>query len=331
MTTIDHRTQRPVSAAGCTETGLWKAASDRWCIVVADDHGPEWAPTCSSGERQSPAQYSRLGESSTLLHRALCRALRLAPASQVLLTALEEYREHWEPSAWCLKPEHRFICDHRAASLLTGAAALLSISSKDPSAVVTILPARCYVAHEWVLSAALDLAIARLPHIAEGVLTLGMIDAIESLDEDYLVATRAQSDRSLTALGFARRPAYGVATHLREQGALIASGIMIGYAGAFAAHISKHWPGLTLQLLNLLNAAAGANVECEIPANLPRGVPKPVICSLRWQPPCFTQRVFRVRGCGWSGLKSAQAVARVSGYLATARFAEFSMATGEGA
>ena len=319
MSTIDYRTQR-----------LRRPASDRWCIVVADDHGPEWAPICLSGERQSPAQYSHLGESSTLLHRALRRALRLAPASQVLLTALEEYRECWEPSAWCLKPEHRFVCDHRAASLLTGAAALLSIASKHPSAVVTILPARCYVAHEWVLSAALDLAIARLANVSEGVLTLGMIDAIESLDEDYLVATRVPPGRGLTALGFARQPTYWVARHLRERGALIASGIMIGYAGAFAAHISKHWPGLTSQLLNVVNAAAGANVECEIPANLPRGVPRPVIRSLRWQPPCFMQRVFRVRGCGWSGLKSAQAVAKVSGYLATARFAEFAMAAGEG-
>src|SRR5580704_12785768 len=120
----------------------------RWCIVVADDHGPEWAPMVADGKKHSPVQYSGFGGSATLLQRALHRATRVAPASQILLTALEEYREYWEPNAWFLRPEHRFVCDNRAASLLTGAAALLSIAAKSPSSVVTVLPARCHVLQE---------------------------------------------------------------------------------------------------------------------------------------------------------------------------------------
>lgn len=301
----------------------------RWCIVVADDHGPEWAPMVAAGKKHSPVQYSGFGGSATLLQRALHRATRVAPASQILLTALEEYREHWEPNAWFLRPEHRFVCDNRAASLLTGAAALLSIAAKSPSSVVTVLPARCHVLQEWILSEALERALTRLPGLAEGVLTLGMIDAAEGIDEDYLVAARAPVGAGFTVQGFARRPTSWVARHLRDNGAMIASGIMIGYAGAFTAHISKHWPGLSLKLLKLIDSAYRAGAECEVPMDLPRGIPKPVLKSLRWQPPSFPQRAFRVRGCGWSGLKSAHSVAKVSSYLATAGSYESSSQTFE--
>ena len=128
----------------------------RWCIVVADDHGPEWAPLMRAGERPSPVQYARLGGSSTLLQRALARAARIVPTARVLVTAMEEYREYWEPALWHIRPQNRYVCDNRAASLLTGAAALLTIAAISPSSVVTILPARCHVAREWILERALD-------------------------------------------------------------------------------------------------------------------------------------------------------------------------------
>jgi hypothetical protein len=148
-----------------------------WCIVVADDHGPEWAPTVQLGESPSPVQYSRLGGSSTLLQRAMRRAARMAPPSQVMITALDEYREYWEPSVWYVRPENRFVGEIRATSLLTGAAALLSIAHLSPSNVVTILPARCHVAQEWILRAALERALSILPGVREGVVTLGMVSA----------------------------------------------------------------------------------------------------------------------------------------------------------
>src|SRR5580704_1853281 len=205
--------------------------NSNWCIVVADDHGPEWAPTVQLGERPSPAQYSRLGGSSTLLQRTMRRAARMAPPSQVMITALDEYREYWEPSVWYVRPENRFVGENRATSLLTGAAALLSIAQVSPS----------------------------------------------NVDEDYVAVTRARTGAGFTVLGFARRPTSWTARLLVQQGAMIASGIMIGYAGVFAAHISKHWPGLTQILARMSAAAAAAGSECEVPMDLQRGVPSPTM------------------------------------------------------
>jgi mannose-1-phosphate guanylyltransferase len=266
-------------------------------------------------ESRVPAQYSRLGESSTLLQRALKRAVRIAPASRVMITALEEYRDYWEPALWCVRPQNRFVCENRAASLLTGAAAVLSITAASPSSIVTILPARCYVAREEVLRQALSHVLSMLPRVSEGVATLGMVDLNDGVDEDYLVGANVSAGPGLRVEGFARRPTAWIARRLRHQGAMIASGIMVGYAGAFAAHISKHWPGLTLKLMQLVAAASAAGEECEVPMDLQAGVPKHVLRSLRWNPPSFPQRVFCVRGCGWSGLKSAQAVVRMGPWL----------------
>jgi mannose-1-phosphate guanylyltransferase len=288
-----------------------------WCIVVADDHGPEWAPVTNVEESPAPAQYSRLGESSTLLQRALRRASRIAPAPHVMVTALDEYRDHWESALWCVRPQNRFVGDNRAASLLTAAAALLSITTASPSSIVTILPARCYVAREDVLRLALEHVLSMLPRVSEGVATLGMVDMNEGIDEDYLVCARAGTGPGLIVDGFARRPTAWIARRLKNQGAMVASGIMMGYAGAFAAHISEHWPGLTLKLTQLAATASAAGEECEVPMALQAGVPKHVLRSLRWNPPSFPQRAFCVRGCGWSGLKSAQAVERMSTWIST--------------
>jgi hypothetical protein len=87
---------------------------------------------------------------------------------------------------------------------------------------------------------------------------------------------------------------------------------MIGYAGVFAAHISKNWPGVARKLSQVVAAAAIAGAECEIESSLNRGVPPAVLHALRWHPPAFPQRVFSVYHCGWSGLKSARAIAHVS-------------------
>jgi hypothetical protein len=62
-------------------------------------------------------------------------------------------------------------------------------------------------------------------------------------------------------------------------------------------------PGLRVYLLRVYNYMA-------------LGLLLTVLRSLRWHPPSFAQRVLAVRRCGWSGLNSARAVARVSEFAA---------------
>jgi hypothetical protein len=84
-----------------------------------------------------------------MLQKALHRAVRLSAAAQVLATAAEGHRTHWQGALWCVRPEHRFVSECPGWSALTTASAVLWIAARAPSALVTILPARCYVADEW--------------------------------------------------------------------------------------------------------------------------------------------------------------------------------------
>jgi len=287
-----------------------------WCVVIADDHGHDWAPVLNTHEAPSPVQYARFGGSTTLLQRALARATHIAPASQVMVTVLDEYRDFWEPSLWFVRPEHRFVCEGRAESTLTSAAAVLKIADASPSNVVVIAPARVHVLRESLLAAALDRALCTLPSIPEGVLTFAMIDEECGVDEDYLVLDRASVRSPALVLGVARRPSSWVANHLRLQGAMIASGVMIGYAGVFAAHISRQWPGLTRKLNRAAYAATAVSAECEISSRLSSRTARLTLASLRWQAPTLKQRALCVNGCGWNGLRSARAVARTYDYIA---------------
>jgi hypothetical protein len=300
----------------------FEPTGSRWCIVVADDHRADRA--IGLERHSAPVQYCRLGEGATLLQRALHRATAIAPSSQVLISAFEEHRASWEPSLWCIRPEKRFICEDPKGLQLSVAAAILSVAARSTSDIITILPARCHVAHESILRRALNLALGELPGIPEGAVTLGMLDPEAGVDEDYLLVGRARVGRALRVDGFARKPVPWVARRLRQHGALVASGILMGYAGVFAAHISKHWPGLSKKLAQSIAAATVRGEECKINSVVNRGEPPALPDSLRWRPSAFRQRVIGVCNSGWSGLKSPQAVARMVEFLCSSAEAEMS-------
>jgi hypothetical protein len=102
---------------------------------------------------------------------------------------------------------------------------------------------------------------------------------------------------------------------------------MIGYAGVFAAHISKNWPSITNKLSQVISTAAAIGEECEIASSLNRGVPLAVLHSLRWHPPAFPQRAFSVLSSGWSGLKSPRSIARRLEFLSSRSESGFTGAT----
>lgn len=281
-----------------------------WCVVVADDHGPEYVPAMVDRTTAAPVQYCGFGEPTTLLQRALHRAKRIAPIGQILVTVREENRELWEPALWFIRPEHRFVSDSRSAGPLAMAAALAAIATDSIANVVTILPSRCYVANEWIFCAALEQLQAVLPRIPEAVGTLGMIDIDEGLDEDYLVPCASRGGPGLPVQAMARRPAGWVARHLRQHGAMVASGILSGSVHEFTRHAFKQRPGLDKALDTAVRISAKG--ECLVSAPGFHALPDSVLRPLIWWPPTFPQRAIRVYRCGFRGLKTARAVMRMT-------------------
>ena len=286
-----------------------------WAIVVADDHGYESGMPSSGDGQAAPLQYCQLNGRRPLFQDALRRALRVAPVSQVLVTARDAYRAYWEPALWFMGPQHRFVSTQAGMSWLTTAAAILAIAYKAPDSIVTLLPGRCFVSHEATLMEAIDRAMALLPAVPEAVISLGMQDLDAGIDEDYLVPRKGERQFLQPLLGVARRPLPWIARYLHAEGALVASRVTCSYARTLAAHICLVWPGLASSLIEQILAGAAERPEGGLRICIPKGLPRAILRSRLWYPPALPQRALRVTACGWSGLRTARAVARISSFL----------------
>jgi hypothetical protein len=80
---------------------------------------------------------------------------------------------------------------------------------------------------------------------------------------------------------------------------MVASGILLGYAQAFAARINKYWPHLAQGLIHTLEKDPAAEVERKFSAFAYRQIPRLAMHSVRLSPPTFPARAFAVQGSGW--------------------------------
>ena len=293
----------------------------RWCIVVADAAGPEWPFSQGINVQSTPVQFCGFAEPTTMLQKALHRAGRISHPARVMVTAAEAHRSHWQQALWFTRAEHRFVSESPGWSLLTTAAAVLSIAVQTPTALITLLPARCYVADEWTLTLALHRALSERRLLSEGILTLGIMGS--GLDEDYLVL-REPDDRPTIAVAYtAQRPTQWVARDLVRGGAVVASGIYIGSASALAALLHRYWPTLTRKILRHLEQSHLPGVENRITTALAQEALHAAARPFWDRPPWLTLRALRVAQCGWSSLGSTEAIKRIATPQPDARAAGF--------
>jgi mannose-1-phosphate guanylyltransferase len=243
-----------------------------------------------------------------MLQKALHRARRISDAARVIVTAAELHRSHWQPGCWFVRPEHRFVSESPGWSLLTTAAAVLSIAARAPAALITIVPARCYVADEWALTAAIHSVLSDRSFLADGIVTLGMVGAQPSVDEDYLVLSEPDGRPTAAVAVTAQKPAEWLARDLVRRGAVVASGIYVASARALAAMLYQYWPMLTRKILRHLKHSLVPGIENCVPPTLSH---EEATRPFRDRPPWMPVRALRVAGRGWSSLCSADAIERV--------------------
>jgi hypothetical protein len=99
---------------------------------------------------------------------------------------------------------------------------------------------------------------------------------------------------------------------LREQGAFVASGIIVGLAHVLAAHIRQRWPVIAQDLQEWLGSLTSTESECLLPPSL-RGIPRLHYRSSPWTPPTLRLRMIRVRRCGWHVLHTPRAIVQLRG------------------
>jgi mannose-1-phosphate guanylyltransferase len=245
-----------------------------------------------------------------MLQKALHRAARIAHPARVMVTAAEVHRSHWQRALWFVRADHRFVSESPGWSLLTTAAAVLSIAARTPTALITLLPARCYVADEWTLKLALHKALSERAVLSEGILTLGIIGF--GVDEDYLVL-KPPDDRSATAVAFtAQRPLEWLARDFVRRGAVIATGIYVGSARAMSALLYRYWPTLTRKILRHFKQSHVPCAENRITPDLAQEALRVASRPFWDRPPWLSLRALRVAHCGWNSLSSTEAIERVA-------------------
>jgi mannose-1-phosphate guanylyltransferase len=269
----------------------------RCCIIVANDKQPERVRAPSLLQRASG---SAAAVTMGFLRLAARRARRLSTPANVMVCAQEGDRRTWEGPFWFTRPANRFVSEPGTPTSLSTAAALLAIATKDPFCPIAVLPSDFWVARESVLTEAIEKAFGQLRDIPESVATLGMVDSHAEGHEDYLVVGPHHAEKGAAIQARINRPEKGLAKQLISEGALIASGILLGYAQAFAARIDKYWPHLAQELIRTAKKNCGAtDVEQRVSASSYRQVPRLALQSVRLSPPTFPARAFAVRGSGW--------------------------------
>jgi len=273
------------------------ASQARCCIVVANDERSERLADGTLNSQQ--AAIVKRG----FLRQASLRARRIASPANVLVSAREEDRGVWASPFWFTQAANRFISDRGVPTSISTAAAVLSVAARSPSCLVTILPSDFWVAREAVLADAIDKALTSLQQIPGTVATLGMSDTHPGTDEDYLIVGPACSQTGAAIQAKANRPDPATARQLSREGALVASGILLGHAQAFAARIHKYWSHLARELADAVHSDHSPEVEHRLPADAYRHISRSVMSSMRLSPPAFPMRAFRVHGSGWCSRK----------------------------
>jgi mannose-1-phosphate guanylyltransferase len=271
----------------------------RYCVVIANEDRSESGTASlrpfAPNARQAGAM--KMG----FLRQSSIRARKLTSPANVVVSAQAADRSVWEGAFWFTKPSNRFVADQGAPTTLATAAALLSIASTAPSSLIAVMPSEFWVVRESVLIEAIDKVCGLLRIIPETVATLGIVDTHMEIDEDYLVVGPNNPQKGAVIQARVNRPDPGSARQLINEGAMIASGILLGYAQAFAARIYKYWPQLAQVLTDSLQLHSGSEVERRLVAH--KDILRSVVSSVRLSPPTFPMRAFRVQGSGWCSRK----------------------------
>lgn len=214
-----------------------------WAIVLAAGEGSRVRNLARDDEGlPAPKQYCRFGSDKTLLARAMARAQSIADARRTVVVLAEQHRLWWE-KALRHEPQENILPQPQnrgtAAGLLLP---LLHILSRDPTAIVAVIPSDHVVDDEPVLREAL-LAAARIAsHPRAPVVLLGM--SAESVEGEYgWVLPRAGSRAaSRPVLRFVEKPSPTMAVALKTNGALRNSFLLVSSAKALLRLFDKAAP-----------------------------------------------------------------------------------------
>ncbi len=278
-----------------------------WAIVLAAGKGSRLRGITTLAGEAVPKQFCALHGDVSMLRRALQRAARRVPVSNIQVVVATEHRKWWERELEDL-PASSVVA--QPADRGTAAGVLLPLTPilrQDPDGIVVLLPADHHVGREWVLQEAIDRALVVVRAAPEKVALLGMTPE-DGADPDYgwilPVPGHPEGFAGPAAVErFREKPGAAEAAALWERGGLVNSFVLVARARTLQALYAerlgeldgafRRWQGDQPTLRRIYQ---------QIPSHdFSRHLIEPSVDRL-W--------VMPVPPCGWSDLGTPERVAR---------------------
>jgi mannose-1-phosphate guanylyltransferase len=213
--------------------------SGLWTIVLAAGKGSRLREITTLAGEAVPKQFCALHGDVSMLRRALQRAARLVPVSNIRVVVATEHRKWWERELADLPASSAVV---QPADRGTAAGVLLPLTPilrQDPEGIVVLLPADHHVGMEWVLQAAIDRALAAVRANPERVVFLGMTpEDAEDSDYGWIVPVPGHPEGSSGPAAverFREKPDAAEAAALLARGGLVNSFVLVARASTLQA------------------------------------------------------------------------------------------------
>lgn len=294
------------------ETGTVGKRNQTWAIVLAAGEGGRLsALTANAGGVPVPKQFCSLWGGHSLLHDALQRARQVVQRGRICAVVATHHRQWWETPLWSLPGSNRIV-QHENRGTGTGLLlGLLHVVSRDPGAVVVVLPSDHYVRDEPVLADAIGRALVFARHSGDYAILIGQRPDDACPELGYIVPASSPDSGPSGVIEFVEKPSPVRACELVACGALWNSFIVVASAAALLRLYHRQYAGVVGTLQQVVANDYDSPITGEVTAGFYRDLPTIDFCRdiLRGQEAAL--RVLDTPPCGWADLGSTRLLGRV--------------------
>lgn len=294
------------------ETAAVRKRNQSWAIVLAAGEGRRLsALTESAGGVPVPKQFCSLWGGHSLLHDALQRARQVVQRGRICAVVAAQHRQWWETPLWSLPGNNRIV-QHENRGTGTGLLlGLLHVVSRDPGAVVVVLPSDHYVSDEPILADVVGRALVIARRSDEHAVLIGLRPEDACTELGYIVPAASPDSGLSEVVEFVEKPSAVRACELVARGALWNSFIVVASAAALLRLYRRQYARVVGTLQQAVANDCESAMAGEVTAAFYRDLPPIDFSSdiLRGQEAQL--RVLGAPPCGWADLGSPRMLGRV--------------------
>jgi len=283
-----------------------------WALVLAGGEGRRLRSlTVTAGGTPVPKQFCSLTGGRTLLEDALTRAESLVPRKRICSVVAQQHRDWWQELLAGLPASNVIMQPRNRGTGIGILYPLLQIASRDPDAVLILLPADHYVRDELVLRQALRIAVQRVVQDPAMPVLLGMRPERVDPELGYIVPGVPDERGNKVVQRFAEKPSTAAAATLIEQGGLWNSFIVIATAQSLIDMFTLRFAPLVLEMQVIVSRMLAGPGVAGWPAvvDLYERLPNLDFSTDLLEDYDNRLRVIEVPPCGWSDLGTPHRVA----------------------